>query len=412
MWPFSSKSAPASEIETKTELTDATSESWEALLAGFALSSSTGVTVTAQSAMRVPAVSCAVRTIAETVATLPAKVYRLAGEGKDADPSHAAYALVHDDANDWMSAGKLREQVTIDAILHGDGYAFVSKASDGKPMEILHLPREKVAVEYLNTGEPAYKIAGVPVDMASIIHLQAPSIDGKCGLGLLSAGRDAIGLAVLLERTAANLHKNNSRPGGILSFKGMLKPDALKRAGEAWRKAHGGTAAGGIAPLDNDAKYTPIAFTSVESQHQEQRIFAIGEISRLTRVPATMLGDLSKGTMANVEQQNLQFLQLCLLPWLRAWSDAYRRCLIRKEDRKTYSIDFIVDDLLRGDSAARAEAYQKYRSAGIMTANDVRRRENLPALPDGDTLSSPFTTAGTPAANDNTPKPREVPDAA
>lgn len=404
---FSKKQAPVVP-ETKSELTDITSDSWEALLGGFATSSTTGVTVTAQAAMRVPAVSCAVRTIAETVATLPAKVYRLAADSKDADSSHAAYGLIHDSANDWMSAGKLREIVTIDAILHGDGYAFVSKNSEGKPLEILRLPREKVTVEYLTTGEPVYKVADKITPTDQIIHIQAPSIDGKCGLGLLAAGRDAIGLAILLERSAANLHKNNSRPGGVLSFKGLMKADSLKRAGEAWRKAHGGTNAGGVAAIDNDGKYTPIAFNSVESQHNEQRVFSIGEISRLTRVPVTMLGDLSKGTMSNVEQQNLQFLQLCLLPWLRAWTDAYRRCLFTKEERRTHSADFIVDDLLRGDSGARAEAYQKYRASGVFTANDVRRRENLPALPDGDTLSSPFTTAGTPAANDNKPKPREA----
>nr|WP_184803857.1 phage portal protein [Rhizobium leucaenae] len=395
--------------ETKSELTDPTSESWEALLGGFATSLSTGVTVSAHSAMRVPAVNCAVRTIAETVATLPAQVFKSDGKSKQVDTSHPAHELVHDDANEWMSAGKLRENVTIDAILHGDGFAYVSKASDGSPMEILHLTRDKISVEYLLTGEPIYRVGGNETPADQIIHLQAPSIDGQRGLGLLSAGRDAIGLAILLERTAANLHKNNARPGGILSFKGLMKPDALKRAGEAWRKTHGGSGAGGVAPLDNDARYTPIAFTSVESQHNEQRIFSIGEISRLTRVPVTMLQELSSGTFANVEMQSLQFLQFCLLPWLRAWTDAYRRCLLQPKERGPYCISFEVADLLRGDSAARAEAYAKYRASGVMTGNDVRRELGLPALPDGDALSSPFTTAGAPApANQNQPKPKEV----
>jgi HK97 family phage portal protein len=406
---FSRKSTEAEiiPIEAKAELTDAASESWETLTAPFGITAN-GVAVNAESAMRVPAVNCAVRTIAETVATLPAKVFKSDGEGKEPDEEHDAYVLVHDDANDWMSAGKVREVITIDAIMWGDGFGYVNKVG-GKPKEIIHIPRSNITVEWTDLGEPKYKIGEEPKRADEIIHLQAPSIDGKRGLGLIRSGREAISLAILLERTAANLMRNNSRPGGILSFKGMLKPDALKRAGDAWRKAHGGANAGGVAPLDNDGKYQPIAFTSVESQHNEQRIFAIGEIARLTRVPITMLQELSKGTLANTEQQNLQFLQLCLLPWLRAWTDAYRRCLIAKEDRKTHSVDFIVDDLLRGDSAARAEAYQKYRSSGVMTANDVRRRENLPALPDGNTLSSPFTTAGAPApANDNNKPPKEV----
>lgn len=412
MWPFSSKSTDPAEItleakSDESELTDMTSESWAAITGAFAVSS-TGIAVTAESAMRVPAVNCAVRTVAETVGTLPAKVYKADGEGKEIDEQHPAYPLVHDESNDWQSAGKVRELITIDAMLHGDGFGFVNKVGE-KPVEILHLPRSKVIMEWLDSGEPRYKVGESTYKADTIIHLQAPSIDGKRGLGLISAGRDAIGLSILLERTASRLMRNNARPGGILSFKGMLKPDALKRAGEAWKKAHGGDNAGGVAPLDNEGKYTPIAFTSVESQHAEQRIFAIGEIARLTRVPITMLQELSKGTLANTEQQNLQFLQLCLLPWLKSWTDAYRRTLLTKEERGKISISFIVDDLLRGDSAARAEAYAKYRASGVMTGNDVRRRENLPALPDGNTLSSPYTTAGTPAAvNNNNPKPTEA----
>lgn len=401
MWPFS-RAAP----ETKSELTDPTSESWEALTAALA-SSITGVTVSVDSAMRVPAVNAAVTLISQSVGTLPCKVYRKDGDGKEVDEQHPAYALVHDEANDWQSAGKVRELVTADALLHGDGYAFVSRGGN-RPFAIIYLPRDKVGVTHLDTGEPRYTIGGRVYTPADVIHVQAPSIGGKTGLGLLRAGVDAIGLAILLERTSAALFKNNSRPGGVLSFKSQLRKDTVERIGAAWRAAHGGGKSGGVAIVDGGGEYTPIAFTSVEAQHIEQRNFAIGEIARLTRVPVTMLQELSKGTFANTEQQALQFLQLCLLPWLKAWTDAYRRTLLTVDERATHSIEFVVDDLLRADTATRATAYAQFRAAGVMTANDVRRRESLPALPDGDTLGSPYTTAGAPApANDN-PEPEEA----
>jgi len=372
---------------------------------GWFTSSSTGVIVTAENAMRVPAVNCAVNLIATTVATLPAKVYEDAADGKEAAPDHPAYPLVHSDSNDWQSAGKVRELATIDAILHGDGFAHVGKAGN-KPVEIVHVPRHAVVVEWLDSGEPRYKIGSTYYGPDTIIHIQAPGIDGKRGLGLIAAGRDAIGLAIALDATSARLMKNNSRPGGVLSFDGKLTAEAARRAGESWRATHGGEGSGGVAVVDNSAKYVPVAFTSVESQHAEQRAFQTAEVARLTRVPVTMLQSLERGTFANVEQQALQFLQLCLLPWLKAWTDAYRRTLLAKEERSKFSIAFVVDDLLRGDTATRAEAYAKFRAAGVMTANDVRRRENMPALPEGNTLASPFTTPGA-AANDNKPPQKE-----
>lgn len=390
---FLNKSAQPT--ETKGELTDPTSESWEALLGGFGGSSS-GVPVTAGSAMRVPAVNAAVSLVAGTVGLLPCKLYKRDGDGKSPDTDHDAYALAHDDANDWQSAGKVRELITTDAILHGDGFGYVGKAGD-KPVEILHLPREKVQIEYLDTGEPRYRISTSLYKPDQILHVQAPSIDGQTGFGLLQAGREAIGLAILLERTSARLFKNNSRPGGVLSFTGKLTKDAVQRIGESWRQAHGGDKAGGTAVLDNSGQYKPIAFTSVESQHAEQRNFAIAEIARLTRVPVTMLQELSHGTFANTEQQALQFLQLCLLPWLKCWTDAYRRTLLTQDERKTHLFEFLVDDLLRADTATRAEAWAKFRAAGVLTANEVRAAENRPPHEDGNALANPYTTAG----NDN-----------
>lgn len=123
MWPFTKKAATVDEAKS---LTDPTSESWDALVGTFTVSTS-GIAVNADSAMAVPAVNAAVTLVATAVSTLPAKIYRQQGDGKEAAPDHVAYPLIHDEANDWQSAGKVRELVTIDALMHGDGYAFANK---------------------------------------------------------------------------------------------------------------------------------------------------------------------------------------------------------------------------------------------------------------------------------------------
>lgn len=392
--------------ETKGDLTDPDSESWQALLAG-SLPSASGVAVNAETAMACPPVNCAVTLITSSIGLLPCKLYRKAGDGKEVADDHPGALLVHRDANDWQSAGDVREQITMDALLNGDGFGFVTKVR-GKPVEVLRLKRSDVTVEWLDSGEPRYKVGEKRYKPDQVIHLQAPSIDGKTGLGLLKTGRDAIGLALLMERQSARLFKNNSKPGGIISTKSALKPDAAKRILEAWGLTNGGDSVGGVAVLDNEAKYTPTAITSVEAQHIEQRNFAIGEIARLTRVPVTMLQELSHGTFANTEQQALQFLQLCLLPWLKAWTDAYRRTLLTKAERSEYSFEFTVDDLLRADTATRAEAYAKFRSMGAFTANDVRRLESMKALPGGDELQNPYTSTGKPANDNQKPKDQDA----
>ena len=91
------------------------------------------VSVTPKSAMTVPAVAAAVRLISNAVGTLPVKLFeRRDGGGKEVARDHAAYALVHDDASDFMSATALRTQLTIDALLHGNGFAYANRVN-GKP---------------------------------------------------------------------------------------------------------------------------------------------------------------------------------------------------------------------------------------------------------------------------------------
>ena len=47
-------------------------------------------------------------------------------------------------------------------------------------------------------------------------------------------------------------------------------------------------------------------------------------------------------------------------------------------------IEFNLEGLLRGDSAARASFYQSMLGSGVMTINEVRALENLPPVEGGD----------------------------
>ncbi|WP_020184245.1 phage portal protein [Methylopila sp. 73B] len=107
--------------------------------------------------MRVPAVKAEVTIISTTIGILPVKVYERDGEGKRPAPDHDAYRLAHDEANDWTSAGELRRQITSDALLHGDGFALVTRRGDGSPLELIRLDPRAVDIPTLDTGAPAYR---------------------------------------------------------------------------------------------------------------------------------------------------------------------------------------------------------------------------------------------------------------
>lgn len=53
------------------------------------------------------------------------------------------------------------------------------------------------------------------------------------------------------------------------------------------------------------------------------------------------------------------------------------RSLLMADEKKRYFIKFNVDGLLRGDYQSRMNGYATARQNGCMSANDIRKLENL-----------------------------------
>lgn len=135
-----------------------------------AIPTASGVLVTGNSAMHVPAVLQAVRLISETLGSLPCKLYREAGDSKEAAKVHPAHKITHSRANEWTSAGQLRIDLTVDALLHGAGYAQVVRTSDDRPLELHRLDPSKVQRQCEDDGEA--KRAGITLDAQELASIR------------------------------------------------------------------------------------------------------------------------------------------------------------------------------------------------------------------------------------------------
>lgn len=364
-----------------------------------------GINVNPTTAMQCTAVYRAVTLIATSLGNLPVKVYKRLDEGgKEADPSHPAFSLVHDDATEWQSAADFRERITADALLHGAGFALVQRdlsGDPGDPVELIYLPPGTVQAKVDSYGEPFYLLGSAQTryGFRDVLHVAAPF-----DLAPIKACREAIGLALVLERYAARLFGNGARPSGIITLKDRADEKAVANISAAWKAAHGGDKSGGTAILPGDAGYQQLTFSSVDAQFAEMRSFQVAEIARAFGVPPVLLQDYDRATWSNSEQMGRQFLQFTLLPWLQAWQAAYRRALLTPDERSTHLIEFIVDDLLRGDFASRVEGYSKLIAARVLNPNEVRAMENRAPYVGGDEFVNPNTlTSGTPQA----PAPKE-----
>jgi len=136
------------------------------------------------------------------------------------------------------------------------------------------------------------------------------------------------------------------------------------------------------AVLTAGLKPVELGGNNQEAQFLEARRFQVEEVCRLYRVPPHLVGDLTRSSFSNIEQQSIDFVQHTLLPWLRRFETSIARDLI--SDRQ-YFAEFDTRGLLRGDAAARASYYQTLWNLGVASINEIRRWENLDPVDGGDT---------------------------
>lgn len=371
-----------------------------------------GITVTAETAMRCLAVFACVKVLAETIAQLPLSVYkRRAKGGADEDTAHPLYPLLHDAPNQWQTSFEWREMAMGHAALRGNTYAYISRDHMGRVLELLPLHPERVQVQQLPDWSLAYTIqrpGGVPLPAkaSEILHLAGLSTNGVYGLSPIAQAREAVGLSLAAEMHGAQLFGNGARPGGVLTHPKTLSKEAQANLKATWNAAHAGENRLGTAILEEGMKWEQLGMTSEDAQFLETRKYQRAEIASLFRVPPHMIGDLERATFSNIEHQSIAFVVHTMMPWVKRWEQRLNRQLLSDADRRTHFVRFNVDGLLRGDTQTRYAAYGVAITNGWMSRNEVRALEGLNAADGLDEYLTPLNmNSGAPAPGAPKEKP-------
>lgn len=385
MWPFG-KAAP---IEAKSLTVP---ELWELGLFGAA-PTITGALVSATTALAVPTVQSAIRVVSEAAATLNLRVVTIEG-GKATDaPDHPAWKVLQH-PNGWTGKFELIRDLVADALTNDLGAMAWLNRVNGEPVEIIRYRPGVVQVSIANTGEPSFKIDNVDRDRSEVIHLRGPF--DRCALTL---AREAIGVAMVMEKHAARLFGSGAKPGGVIEMPKSIGDEGVKKMLKGWKAAmEGADNAGKTAVLWDGAKWVQMTLTSVDAQFLELRKFQILEIANAFRVPPGMLYQLDRATWSNSEQMGREFLVYTLEPWLEALEGALGRALFTEEERPRMAVRFDRDDLTRADFTTRFTGYSSGIAARIINPNEARRWEGLPPYEGGDQFANPNTGSNQPGA--------------
>lgn len=350
-----------------------------------------GVRVSEDSALRYVTVYAAVRVLAETVGSLPLFVYReRADGGREKAKDHPLYWLLHDEPNDEMDSLSLRETVTANMALSGNGYCILQHNRRGEVTEIYPWPWHQVRPDRdPETRQIVYwvmdrgKEERLPAE--KVLHPHLWGADGVVGYSPIRMAAEAVGLGLAATEFAARFYGQGMNVGGVLEHPASLSDKAYKRLKE-WIEEEGAGLANSWRPLilEEGMKFSRIPMPLRDAQFVEQQKLTRDEICALFRVPPHMVANLERATFSNIEHMSLEFVMYTILPWVTRWEQAInRRLFTRREREQGYYVKFNLSGLLRGDAKSRAEALHIMRQDGVINADEWRELEEMNPQPGG-----------------------------
>jgi HK97 family phage portal protein len=372
----------------------------------------TGRSVTPDSALTVTAFYAGVRVISETVASLPLIVYeRLDNGGKRRAIENPLYSLLHDSPNDLMTSFEYRETIQTHLLIYGNalseidynGRGGISQAWPLDPSKV-HNIQKKNGKLYYWYERPDHSFEWISGDR--IWHLRGLGSDGLWGYSPIQLMKNSLGISLATEEFAGRFFGNGAQLSGVLKHPGVLGDDAFDRIQDSWGDRYGGLSnAHKTAILEEGMEYQQISIPPEDAQFLQTRQFQITEVARMLRIPPHMIGDLTRSTNNNIEQQSIDFVTNTIRPWLVRWEQSIQKNLMLSSQRSRYFAEFLVDGLLRGDAKTRHDTYSIGRQNGYYSANDVRMMENLNPIPDGDMYLVPLNMTPADQAGQNEPTP-------
>ena len=351
---------------------------------------SSGAAVTLTTATRITTVDACINVLAQTMASMPLKVYRLTKDGKEPDPNHPLWPLLHNAPNKIQTSFEWRETATAHTALRGASYNFIVQRNDGSIEELRPLnpdavtpfmaPDFTIAYRYFPPGGKQQILLD-----SEVLRIPAISDDGIIPQSTLTKHRETFGVSLSSQEYLARFFSNSAAPKGALTIPATVGPEAVKLLRESWEERHKGAHnANKLAILDGGMEWQSIGMSNDDAQYLEIAQFQVADIARIYRVPPHMVGDLTRSTFSNIEHQTIDFANYTILPWTRRWEDRLNRSLLTEAGRKTHFIGFEMKGLMRGDSKARSEFYKKLFNLSAMTANDILRAEDMPTYEGGD----------------------------
>ena len=356
-----------------------------------------------ESAMRISAVFACVSLLSETFASFPCILSRRTDDkgGKERARDDRRYRTLRRRPNSWQNQINFFANGQTDLGLRGRALGKI--IDDGRKLRIEPMLSTRTQIEQLSTGDLRYQYHNPLTKQREtllqdeVLDVKDLSLDGFTSIARSSLAREAIAVAAAGEAFVGGFFKNDATGRIVFEHPGNLKPGPraefetmVKEKWQGWKNRSrpmllsNGVVAKEVGTQDASKNFIV-----------DPRKFQVTDVGRFWRVPNILIGleDRSTSWGTGIEHQLIAFATFTMRSVTDRWAAALMQALFTEEEQEEFVVEFLFDDLLRGDLATRAEAYRIFKEIGVLNANEIRRKENMNRRDGGEDYQE--TPAGT-----------------
>lgn len=352
---------------------------------------SSGVAVTPENCEQSPTVKAIVTAVTRRFAVMPVHVYRKSSSGgtssKELLANHAVEKLLNK-PNDWQDRTSYWMDAASWLLRYGNYYSYLSRGVTGPIRRLYPLHPSATKPDQYPDWSVVYKTT-LPggkyqeYDPKFIHHVRLAARDGLCGDSPVMDVREAIALEIAAEKFGASLFGNGAMPGLVFNYsdgnQGHKKEEDRTQFQNDIQQVYSRKGRFKALLLPKGIQLgTPIGIENDKAQFLQLRQYQRTVIAGAWGCPPHLVGDLSKGTFNNVEQQDTNFTTNVILPLVRVFECSMERDLLTDDDRASgVIIRFNPDATLRADFLQRQQGLAVQRQNGVINANEWREHEGM-----------------------------------
>lgn len=378
--------------------------------------SDSGENVTPDTAMQTSIVWACIKLISEQIATNPLYLYQLDGKGnKNMAVNHDYFDLITHTPNDEQDSIQFRTAVQTNLLLHGNGYVEIQRDKGGRVVAMWNRSAARTKPYRLQNGRLVYittdgTSSERQIELADMIHIMGNTFNGYIGLSPIAYARQAIGGNIAMDKFSGRFFANFAMPQLALLTKKLVKPEVKQQMRNDWEAMHSGINQHRLAVIDGEAEIKTLSVPPEDAQFLETKMATKRDIATMFGVPLQKLNDFEKGVKATSEQQDTDFYNVCLKPWMAKWEKGLTNKLFSKVGRSAgrFVVRYDIRDLIRPDASSRQSYYQSMIQNGVLSQNEVREIEGFNSIgPDGDGHYIQLNMQSLAQANSTDPTPDE-----